>query len=523
MCDNQEGWVKENGFWYYYYSDGTMATGWVKSGNYWYYCYPDGSMAWDTMVEGYYVNADGQWTKDEISREITDGNGNHFYYYIGSDGKAVTGWNKIGETFHYYNWPDGSMTKDNTIDGFDLDHYGDIASGTGWLKDEYSGNWYYLSDGEMTTGWKEYGNSWYYLDSDGKMVTGWKSIDGVWYYFHSDGSMATGWVEDDGGWYFLKANGSMAYNYTTDDGYHLDSTGKMVTGTGWIPVDSWWYYLNGNEKVVKDWLYDQGNWYYLYPEGSMAKGWIQDNDNDKWYYLNSSGEMVTGWTKYGDSWYYLKNDGSMAHNTMVGKYYINDNGEWVPNEDNSNTSENIDISNSQGTSDADSNSNDDGADYDGYVYQIGGSGCLSMGLRIEGSVVYVQDAKGNWDILVTAGGGGGTPAGGFSGTGGFTKASSIEDLLGSGTSVGGSALGIGGDRTEGSSSIGGSASVGLENAVPEIHSTVTYTWSGKKCYTWVKDGVQYTISAVGNTVEGCVEDLNDNYEANKSVWKQFIR
>ncbi|AJH01433.1 hypothetical protein LF65_04904 [Clostridium beijerinckii] len=182
------------------------------------------------------------------------------------------------------------MTYNNTINGFGIDNDGKIVSGTGWLQDEYSGGWYYFSDGEMI------------------------------------------------------------YNDTIN-GYHLDSHGKMVTGTGWIPVDSWWYYIDDTGKVVTNWLYDQGNWYYLYNSGgSMAKGWIQVKG--EWYYLNSSGEMQTGWVKYGDSWYYfdengkmktgwikdngysyyLKDDGTMAHDTTIDGYYLKDSGEWEPND-----------------------------------------------------------------------------------------------------------------------------------------------------------------------------------------------
>ncbi len=264
-------WVKDNGIYYYYYSDGTMATGWQELDGYWYYFYSDGSMAYDTMVEGCYVNNDGQWTKDEGSKEIIDGNGDHFYYYIGpNNGKAVTGWNKIGDTFHYYNYPYGSMKRNDTQDGFDIDNYGNIVDGTGWIKDEYSGEWYYFSDGEMKTGWIQDGSNWYYLKADG--------------------TMATGWVEDDTGWYFLDDNGCMESN-DTEGGYHLNSSGKMITGTGWKYVDSWWYYLDDTGKVVTGWLYDQGNWYYLYPQGSMAK------------------------------------------DTTIDGYYLGDDGEWEPNDD----------------------------------------------------------------------------------------------------------------------------------------------------------------------------------------------
>ena len=74
--------------------------------------------------------------------------------------------------------------------------------------------------------------------------------------------------------------------------------------------------------------------------------------------------------KYGYSWYYFDDDGTMAHDTTIGGYYLKDSGEWEPDEDNSNTYENIDSSNSQGTSDADSNSNDNGGAYPDYTEAI---------------------------------------------------------------------------------------------------------------------------------------------------------
>lgn len=289
MSDNEERWVEDNGSWYHYYSNGEMATGWQEIDGESYYFYDDGSMAWDTMVNGYYVNHDGQWTKDEGSRKITDNDGNDFWYYVGPKGKAVTGWNKIGDSFHYYNYPGGSMTRDNTIDGFYIDNDGNIAGGTGWLKDEYSGNWYYYSDGENASGWKQIDGSWYYFFSDGQMVTSWFNKDGSWYYFHSDGSMATGWVKDENGWYFLDNDGSMKRDYT-DDGYHVDSSGKMVTGTGWVPSDGSWYYLKDDGSVATGWLYDEGNWYFLYPQGSMAHDTTVDG-----YYLYDNGAWIPDW------------------------------------------------------------------------------------------------------------------------------------------------------------------------------------------------------------------------------------
>ena len=80
----QTGWVKDSGKWYYLNSDGSMATGWIKDGDDWYYTKHDGSMllnqwfdingkwyyvtsngalAVNTVIEGYYVNYNGEWVR----------------------------------------------------------------------------------------------------------------------------------------------------------------------------------------------------------------------------------------------------------------------------------------------------------------------------------------------------------------------------------------------------------------------------------------------------------------------------
>lgn len=60
------GWQQVGGDWYYFYSDGTMATGWINDGTGWYYLYGDGngSMAWGTTIDGYNLNASGEWVSN---------------------------------------------------------------------------------------------------------------------------------------------------------------------------------------------------------------------------------------------------------------------------------------------------------------------------------------------------------------------------------------------------------------------------------------------------------------------------
>ena len=85
MGDNRfarDEWKLVNGLWYYFNSDGYMATGWLRLNDQWYYLKPDGAMAvgwiqdknqWYYLTEsgvmavktvtpdGYYVGADGRW------------------------------------------------------------------------------------------------------------------------------------------------------------------------------------------------------------------------------------------------------------------------------------------------------------------------------------------------------------------------------------------------------------------------------------------------------------------------------
>lgn len=81
---SNNGWKYINNSWYYYYSDGTMASGWILSGGSWYYLdstgkmltgwfkdqdgnwyylYESGAMAADTTIDGYKVGPSGAWIK----------------------------------------------------------------------------------------------------------------------------------------------------------------------------------------------------------------------------------------------------------------------------------------------------------------------------------------------------------------------------------------------------------------------------------------------------------------------------
>ena len=127
------GWKQENGMWYFYNTDGSMATGWVQVNGSWYYLNSNGSMATG------WVQVNGSW------------------YYLNSNGSMATGWEQVDGSWYYLN-DNGSME-------------------TGWLQN--NGSWYYLnSNGSMKANqWFQVSSKWYYVNASGELAVN-TSIDG---------------------------------------------------------------------------------------------------------------------------------------------------------------------------------------------------------------------------------------------------------------------------------------------------------------------------------------------------------
>ncbi|OOM11149.1 putative cell wall binding repeat protein [Clostridium saccharobutylicum] len=58
----------ESGNWWYTEGD-SYARGWKLIDGNWYYFYSDGYMAKNKTIDGYYLNSNGAWTKNFISKE----------------------------------------------------------------------------------------------------------------------------------------------------------------------------------------------------------------------------------------------------------------------------------------------------------------------------------------------------------------------------------------------------------------------------------------------------------------------
>lgn len=129
---NKEGWVSQDGGWWYRTEDGGYETGWFTVDDKWYYANERG------WIQAGWQHIDGQW---------------YFFH-------------NVHDT-----------------------RYGEME--TGWVKD--GEHWFYLNDkGQMQTGWQLDKGKWYYLETNGQMRTGWLSYNGDDYFLTDTGAMAVG-------------------------------------------------------------------------------------------------------------------------------------------------------------------------------------------------------------------------------------------------------------------------------------------------------------------------------------------
>ena len=335
-----QGWVEEDGTWYYYDKDGSRVEDeWKKSGDNWFWLDSEegGAMATDKLIEDddktYYVDANGvmvtnTWVKVvNEDQDDEDDPAEYHYYYMQSNGKAYKG--------------SGDKVSKKTIDG-----------------KQYA----FDEDGIMLYGW---------VDEDGTMVNdedGWADAT---YYFGSweDGSMKTGWQkisvydntddkEDDYDyWFNFKANGKKRTHAEDNDTwksngkyYHFNQYGVMVyewfniatSGTTNPQSASNWAYFSSPEdgaRYTKGWFKvvapdkdgDDNTFkdYSNLENPTFAKGDAED-ENERWYYANSDGELYVGQIKKIKGKYYgFAPEGNKAGSMLTGlcALTVNEKGE----------------------------------------------------------------------------------------------------------------------------------------------------------------------------------------------------
>ena len=319
-----QGWVEEDGTWYFYDKDGSRVEDtWKKSGDNWFWLDSEegGAMATDKLVEyddnTYYVDGNGvmvtnTWVKVVNEEQDEDDDPAEYrYYYMQSNGKAYKG--------------NGNNLSKKTIDGkqYAFDEDGKMLYG--WVK----------TDGTMANGEDEWQDAYYYFGGweDGSLKTGWQKITvhdpssdkdddyDYWFNFKANGKKRTH-AEDNDTW---KSNGKY---------YHFNQYGVMVyewfniatSGTTNPQSASNWAYFSSPEDGAR---YTKG-WFKVAPpteDNSFAEvdDTFADSDSkdesDRWYYSNGHDEgLAVGEIKKIKGKYYgfWPDDGEKAGRMLTG-------------------------------------------------------------------------------------------------------------------------------------------------------------------------------------------------------------
>ena len=324
-----QGWVEEDGTWYYYDKDGSRVEDeWKKSGDNWFWLDSEegGAMATDKLIEDddktYYVDANGvmvtnTWVKVvNEDQDDDDDPAEYRYYYMQNSGKA-------------YKAGDSGKTKFKTIDGkkYAFDEDGKMLYG--WVNED---------DSTLASDDSDWETATYYMGSweDGSLKTGWQKIT----VYDQD--------EDDDYdyWFNFKSNGKKRFNESDSkdifekkiNGKHsaFDNRGVMtyewtLTTTSDAATISNWLYFNSPEdgaRATKGWFKvvapdkdgDDNTFkdYSNLENPTFAKGDAED-ENERWYYANSDGELYVGQIKKIKGKYYgFAPEGNKAGSMLTG-------------------------------------------------------------------------------------------------------------------------------------------------------------------------------------------------------------
>ena len=241
---SKNGWVKENGSWYYYLN---------------------GKPVSNQFQDLYYLKSDGKMAEKEWVYDSYYGS----WFYLKEGGAYVNSqWYKVDGSWYYFK-SGGYMARNAWQGSYYLKSSGAMAESE-WIYDSNYKSWYYLkSNGVyLRSAWQ----GSYYLKSDGKMADKewiYDSNYGSWFYLKEGGAYVNSqWYKVDGLWYYFKSGGYMARN-TWQGSYYLKSSGAMA---------------------VNEWIYDSNYkaWYYLKSDGSYARNEIVQGK----YRVDYSGKWI---------------------------------------------------------------------------------------------------------------------------------------------------------------------------------------------------------------------------------------
>ena len=267
-------YVQIKGNWYYIGNDGKILTGEQTI---------DGAHVY-FGYNGIQVKGDFDYNKQFHDKDSGNLVTNRFVtvkdktYFIGADSKAIKGATVIDNVEYFFDNETGAQVK------------GDFAS-----NDKYYDG---ITGALVTNSYVQVGKNWYYVGNDGKPLKGSQTINNVPVYFDPyGGRQAKGFFGNDG--YF----------------YDKDSGAKVDLGTNrYVQVNDNWYYVNAEGKILKgDQIIDGVQVNFNSYNGIQTKGELVD----------SNGRVISeeNYNTYETpSKFYDKNSGAL----VKGQYFSHD-------------------------------------------------------------------------------------------------------------------------------------------------------------------------------------------------------
>ncbi|MCR2041974.1 hypothetical protein DMP11_08075 [Parvibacter caecicola] len=317
------GWVtwSADGTKSYFGSDGKARSGFQKQGSSTSYMSPKTfkSVKWEQWIDGslYYFNGKGQMVTGWVTWKA-DGTKSYF----GSNGKALTGLQKISGATYYFDPKTAKSQKWEQVLNGNLYYFnGKGQMVTGWVTWKADGTKsYFGSNGKALKGLQKISGATYYFDPKTAKSQKWEQwINGNLYYFNGKGQMVTGWVtwNADGTKSYFGVDGKAfkgfnkigGYTYYFDPNtckakkweqkingafYYFDSNCRMITGWVTWKADGTKSYFGSDGRAYSGFNKISGSTYYFDPSTYKAKKWEQWI-NGSLYYFNSSYQMHTGW------------------------------------------------------------------------------------------------------------------------------------------------------------------------------------------------------------------------------------
>ena len=235
-----------------------------------YFTY-DGRQVFDNFGDdGYFYGQDGNRVDLGTNRyvQIKDN-----WYYIGNDGKILTGEQTIDGAHVYFGYK-GIQVK------------GDF---------DYNKQFYDKDSGNLVTNrFVTVKDKTYFIGADSKAIKGATVIDNIEYFFDKEtGAQVKG-------------------NFARNDKYYDGVTGALVTNS-YVQVDKDWYYVGNDGKRLKGSQTINNVPVYFDPYGGkQAKG--EFGDNGYYYDQNSGAKVDLGTSRYvqvNDNWYYVNAEGKI--------------------------------------------------------------------------------------------------------------------------------------------------------------------------------------------------------------------